>query len=593
MESFPVVEVTKIMKIKQLMIAATNGNPKRLRPMVFWAIMEFVLRGVPYGIVLLAVWELFKPLENPGLPLNIGALVMICIYLAISLALLFLVSRVSYVKSFRTTYEFSAEGRLQIGNHTRRLSMGFFNSKDPGKIGNYLINDFASIEQITSHFVPQIIGAITLPIVLLAFLAIVNWKLALIAAIAIPVAFLLSKLTKLIIRSLGKKQKEASIEAQSRMLEYVNGIREIKAHNLVGTRFNRLKKSFKELKSAAIKLEAGIGPSLILTSFMLNIGLTLIVIFGLVFLFAAEITIPIYIMFLIIGPRIYEPLSTAMIFLAEMRYHEISLERIEELRNTPTITGTDPGLKPENFNIEFQDVTFRYHNTDVLNSISVKIPEHSLTALVGPSGSGKTTMTRLIARFWDTEKGEIILGGNSINQYDPDDLLRYISIVFQDVYLFDDTVLNNIRIGNKDTSMEEVVEAAERAQIHEFIESLPEKYETMIGEGGSRLSGGEKQRISIARALLKDSPIVLLDEATASLDPENEYHIQKAIDDLIKDKTVIIIAHRLNTVVNADNIIVLNEGKVVEQGTHASLMEINGLYRSMWEEQQKVRQWKF
>jgi ATP-binding cassette subfamily B protein len=581
------------MKLKELMNAATNGNPKQLRPMIFWTIIEFMLRGIPYGIILLAVWELFKPLENPGTALNIGALISICIYLLISLIMLFFVSRISYLKSYKKTYDFSAEGRLEIGNHTRKLSMGFFNSRDPGKIGSYLINDFANVEQITSHFIPSIVGAITLPAVLLVFLAIINWKMALIAFCVIPVAFFASKSTKFLIRGLGSKQIAAAIEAQSRMLEYINGIRDIKAYNLVGTRFNRLKKSFKQLKRAAIRLEAAAGPSLISTAFILNAGITLIIIAGLFLLFEAEITIPIFIMFLIIGARIYEPLTNALIFLAEMRYHELSVERIEELRNTPIISGTNPGTKPNNFNIEFERVSFRYHDVDVLKNVSVKFPERTLNALVGPSGSGKTTITRLIARFWDTSKGMIRVGGNDINTYDPDDLLTLVSMVFQDVYLFDDTIINNIRIGNKEATMEEVIEAAKRAQCHEFVDRLPKKYETRIGEGGSRLSGGEKQRISIARAFLKDSPIVLLDEATASLDPENEYYIQKAIDDLVKDKTVIIIAHRLNTVVNADNIIVLNEGSVVAQGTHEELMQNGALYRNMWDEQQKVRQWKF
>jgi len=255
--------------------------------------------------------------------------------------------------------------------------------------------------------------------------------------------------------------------------------------------------------------------------------------------------------------------------------------------------GKDIDSDIENFSIEFDKVSFRYHEKDVLKEVTTKIPEKSFIALVGPSGSGKTTMTRLIARFWDVNSGCIRIGGKDIRTYEPDKLLKQISVVFQEVYLFNDTILNNIKIGKLDASIEEVKKAAIMARIDSFIEKLPNGYNTMVGEGGATLSGGEKQRISIARAILKDSPIILLDEATASLDPENELYIQKAIDTLVKDKTVIIIAHRLNTVVNADKIIVLEEGKIVEQGDHASLYENHHLYRHLWEEQSKTRNWKF
>jgi ATP-binding cassette subfamily B protein len=260
---------------------------------------------------------------------------------------------------------------------------------------------------------------------------------------------------------------------------------------------------------------------------------------------------------------------------------------------TPVLEGAQPGRKPGRFDVVFEDVSFRYNETDVLRHVSVTIPERALVALVGPSGSGKTTMTRLIARFWDVTGGSIRLGGHDIGTYDPDDVLASVSMVFQDVYLFNDTVLDNIRVGKKEAPPESILEAARKARCHEFIQRLPQGYETVIGEGGSTLSGGEKQRISIARAILKDAPIVLLDEATASLDPENELHIQEAIDDLVKEKTLVVIAHRLNTVVRADKIVVLDGGSVVEEGTHDALMRAGGLYARMWEEQQKVRQWTF
>jgi len=283
----------------------------------------------------------------------------------------------------------------------------------------------------------------------------------------------------------------------------------------------------------------------------------------------------------------------AFVFLAEMNYYKISVDRIEDLRKTPALTGAQPEVQPTHYDVVFEDVSFHYLDNDVLKAITIAIPERSLTALVGPSGSGKTTMTRLIARFWDVTAGRITLGDHDLREYDPATVLASVSMVFQDVYLFNDTVLNNIRVGRTEATEEEIIVAAKAARCHGFISKLPQGYETMVGEGGSTLSGGEKQRISIARAILKDAPIILLDEATASLDPENELYIQAAINELVKNKTVIIIAHRLNTVVHADKIVVLEDGRIVEQGAHDDLMRAGELYRRMWDEQQKVREWKF
>lgn len=581
------------MKILSIMKAATLGDLKRLRPMILWTIFEYLLRGAPYGILLGVVWELFKPLENPDTPLNINALIGLSVAMAIALILLFFVSKRAYVDVYFETYNLCAEGRLAIGDHLRKLSMGFFNTRDPGTIGSYLIDDYANVEFMLSHLVPQIVGAAAMPCLLLVFLAFQNWQLALVSALVIPVAIPFSFLTRAFILHFGKKHQKARIDASSRVLEYLQGMRLIKAFNLTGTKFERLERTFRTFKSLSIKLEAGAGPTVLVSGFILHSGLTLIILFGLTFLFAGTLPLPVYLMFLILGIRVYEPLIQALMFLGEFNYYQLGVERLENLRKTPVLVGTAPEVKPKRFDIEFENVRFRYHDTDVLKDVNLTIPERSLAAFVGPSGSGKTTMTRLIARFWDVTEGAIRLDGRDIRMYDPDDVLASVAMVFQDVYLFKDTVINNIRIGKKDATMEEIMAAAKKARCHEFIEQLPEGYETMVGEGGSTLSGGEKQRISIARAILKNAPIVLLDEATASLDPENELYIQQAIDDLVQYKTVVVIAHRLNTVVHADKIVVLDNGSIVEQGTHDELMRAEGLYRRLWDEQQKVRRWKF
>ncbi|WP_319559362.1 ABC transporter ATP-binding protein [Marispirochaeta sp.] len=580
------------MNIRSIMKAVTFGNTRRLRPMILWTMLEYFFRGAPYGILLAVVWELFSFLQHPENGLPAGHLALLSGGLLVSLIILYIVSRKSYMAVYYETYDLCEEGRLTIGDHLRKLSMGFFNARDPGNIGSYLINDYANVEFAFSHLVPQIFGALAMPLFLLAVLATQHWQLALTAALVIPAAVPFTWLSSFCISILGKKQQNTKMKASSRMLEYLQGMRLIKAFNLSGEKFDRLEKAFRQLKRDCIRLEAAGGPTILLSSFVLHSGLTLIILFGLTFLFAGSLPLPVYIMFLILGTRVYEPLIQALIFMGELNYYQIGVDRLEDLRKTPILTGSNPKITPTDYGIGFDNVGFRYHKTDVLKDISIQIPERSMTAFVGPSGSGKTTMTRLIARFWDVNEGSITLGGRDIREYDPEKLLAAVSMVFQDVYLFNDTVLNNICIGKPEASMEMVEKAARTARCHEFISALPEGYETMVGEGGCTLSGGEKQRISIARAILKDAPIVLLDEATASLDPENELYIQEAIDGLIREKTVVIIAHRLNTIVHADNVVVFNEGRIVQQGTHNELMNADGLYRQMWEEQQQTRNWK-
>jgi ATP-binding cassette subfamily B protein len=297
-------------------------------------------------------------------------------------------------------------------------------------------------------------------------------------------------------------------------------------------------------------------------------------------------------MFLVVTLRFYHPLQQVGLFLAELRYFRMSFDRIQAVLDEPTLPepSNDPHL--DRFDIEFRNVSFRYEKELVLDHISFHIPERSVTALVGPSGSGKTTIANLIARFWDVNEGEVRIGGCNIKALRTDRLLSYISMVFQDVYLFHDTVLNNIRIGRPHATIEEVMAAARAAQCHEFIKRRPQGYDTIVGEGGSTLSGGEKQRLSIARAILKNAPIVLLDEATASLDPENEALIQRGFQALVRAKTLVVIAHRLSTIRHADQILVIDKGRIVERGRHEELLAVNGLYAKLWREQERAHGWK-
>jgi len=579
--------------LSKILNSATMGRPRRLRPLIWWTIAEYFFRGAPYGAMLLVVWEIFKPLQHPGTSINLINIAWAWAMLFVSLVCLWFTGKKAYLVAYRDGYNICCDGRLAVVDHLRRLPMSFFNSRDPGDIGAYIVSDYNNVEMLTTHLIGQFFGGLVMPVVALVSLSFFNWQLALAAAAVIPLAYPMMLLTNHFVATMGKKHQKVKTNAASRMIEYIQGIRLIKAFNLSGNKFERLERAFRDLKRESIRTEAAPAPTITLASTLLNGGLVLIMLLGFSMLLDAQVSIPVYIMFLLAGSFIYAPLINALTFIALINYMKLGAERIDTLCKTPVLPeGTVEEVA--NSEIEFRHVDFGYNaEIPVLRDVSLVIPEKGLTAFVGPSGSGKTTLTRLIARFWDVDKGKILLGGRDIKDYTVHTLMQQISIVFQDVYLFNDTIYNNIRVGRETATREEIEIAARKAQCHEFITAMPDGYDTLVGEGGSTLSGGEKQRISIARAILKDAPIVLLDEATASLDPENEVHIQDAINDLVKEKTVVIIAHRLGTVVNADSIVVIDQGRVVQQGRHQTLLEEEGVYRNLWMEQQRVKGWKF
>ena len=571
----------------------TNDNPGVLGKPFLYSLLQSFLQGQPYFVILMVMLELLSPLMNPGSELNTRRLILFTGWLAAALLLLFFTGRKKFMIEMKTAYGISAQGRLSLGDHLRKLSMGFFKGRDSGDITALMLQDYTNVEMLLAHSLLEVTGAVLLPVVFLIFLVPYDWRMALITAAPVPAAVLAAIIARRVVSRLGRRQIEAKNKASSRMIEYLRGMRSIKSYNLQGEKFTRLKQSFEYLRRISIRLEGVAGPSVAAGVWCLNAGIALIMLIGTVLVTTGTLSIPHFLFFLIIGTRMYDPLTKVLITFAELAYFSVSAGRINAIRRTAPLREPNENAGVSGHSIEFRDVSFRYHDTDVLRNVSFTLPENTMTALAGPSGSGKTTVTRLIARFWDAASGEIRVGGHPVGGMPSEELLAKIAIVFQDVYLFNDTIEANIKVGNPSASMDEVRAAARKARCDEFITALEAGYDTMVGEGGATLSGGEKQRISIARAILKDAPIVLLDEATASLDPENELYIQKAVGELVKGRTLIVIAHRLSTVTHADKILVLDKGSLVEEGRHDELLARDGgLYRRMWDEQAKAHSWK-
>lgn len=571
----------------------TNNQPAKLAGLVVWNCIQGILKGIPYGLMMLVVIKLFEPIMNPDMSLDISALWKICAGFILVLVLQYIVFYQNYNKSSKSAFDTTAQGRLDMGEHLRKLPMSYFKEHDPGDITALILQDYTNVERYLYQLLPNFIGAVVTPFVVFCWLFSVDVKMALIASsvilLDIPVVLLLQKL----VVNFGDKHMRSKIKASSRMLEYLEGIKIIKSFNMKGDKFKRLDDTFRQLRNDSIKVEGFAGSASTLGGVILSAGLPIIILAGLYFMNAGSLNVSALIIFLILGAVIYEPMISGLIYLSDMNYTGLAAKRIQEALDTDPLPESEKDQPFKNYDIEFKNVTFSYQNIEVLKDISFYLPQGSTTALVGPSGSGKSTITRLISRFWDVDRGNILIGGRDIRDVKSESLMSSISMVFQDVYLFNDSILNNIKVGKKNASFEEVVQAAKAAHCHEFIEAFPDGYDTLVGEGGGTLAGGEKQRISIARAILKDAPVVLLDEATASLDPENEIYIQQAINSLVKNKTLLIIAHRLNTIAQADKILVLEKGEIIQEGTHGKLMSEEDLYSLLWREQQKARGWKF
>ncbi|TCL55383.1 ATP-binding cassette subfamily B protein [Kineothrix alysoides] len=544
---------------------------------------------LPTIVMLEVIMELIKPFTGDEISWN-----RLWILFAFGIAaafIVFLCSKNDYKKTYIVSYMESENARTSMAEHIRKLPMSVFNSKDISELTTNLMGDVATTEHVLSHIYPQLFSnAITITVICI-MIGFFDWRMGIAIFISVPIAFLIILGSRGVQRKLGKRHADAKLAASEQVQEYIEGLKVIKACNMDGERFGTLEKALRTMRNLAIKFEFGTGIFITGAQVVLQAGVGLTVFVGITLLTGRQIELIPLLMCLLIVTRIYGPIQTELTLLPELLYHQIAIKRMRALMNISPMEGAETPLKE--FDIDFKNVNFSYNagGGETIKDVSVSIQSGGITALVGPSGSGKSTLSRLIARFWDVDGGSITIGGVNVKTLDPEHLMAYMSIVFQDVVLFNDTIYNNIRIGNMNATREQVIAAAKAARCDEFADKLPDGYDTLLGENGSTLSGGERQRLSIARALLKDAPIVLLDEATASLDPESESYIQQAISKLIENKTVIVIAHRLRTIVDADKIIVMNEGEVVEQGTHQELLGKEGLYNKLYSIQQESLGW--
>ena len=507
------------------------------------------------------------------------------------LVLIFIVTYFQYNATYLATYVESGVRRVSLAEQLRKIPLSFFGKKDLADLTNSIMGDCATLETAFSHYVPALAGSLISTTLIAVCLFAYDWRMALAAVWVLPIAFVITFFSARIQTYFNRKSVEANVALESGVQECIESLQDLKANNAEKSYLKGLNKKIDYVEKRHIITELGTALFVVSSTLILKFGIATVALVGSVLLIRGEIDVPLFFLFLLVASRLYAPLEGALQNLAAVISTKPNINRMNEILDKPIQTGSNR-LTNQGYDIVFDHVGFAYNTGEtVLKDVSFTAKQGEVTALVGPSGGGKTTVSRLAARFWDIGKGKITVGGMDISEIEPEALLSLYSIVFQDVTLFNNTVIENIRIGRKDATDEEVIAAAKLANCDEFVVKLPDGYSSMIGENGCELSGGERQRISIARAFLKNAPIILLDEATASLDVENETLIQTALSTLIKDKTTLVIAHRMRTVSGADKVVVLSGGLVAEQGTPETLMNTGTIYPHMVKLQTLSRDW--
>lgn len=539
-----------------------------------------------YIVLYLTVLDLFFGTLTMG---KIGIYTLICL---LGVVYRLIVYRKSYLICFERAFTVTGQLRIDLADHFRKMSLGFFNQNSSGYLINTMTNDMGNFEGVLSHALSFLMKTVTLGGLILIGTFFINWKLALAECVVILLALPLLHWGNRLVERLGTRKRSLTNRTISTVMEFIKGIKVFKAHNMTSAHFERLLESLEKVRKISVQVECQMAPPTALYAILVNFLMPLVLLGGSYLLLGGQIPGESLIAFLIMSMAISGLLVSFEHYYIMLKDLKLAADNLEQAMSRNPLPYKDDSFVLTSHDVDFRNVYFSYDTgEEVLHNISFTAPEGTITALIGPSGSGKSTVANLIARFWDVDSGSICIGGRNIKDLEPDRLLQSISAVFQENTLLSDTILNNIRVGRPDADMNEVISAAKAACCHEFISALPDGYNTVLSEGGTSLSGGEKQRISIARAILKNAPILLLDESTASLDADNEERINRALDHLMRGKTVFVIAHRLNTIQNADQIILLNNGQIEEIGTHTELFEKKGHFYTMIQEQEKAKSW--
>ena len=553
-------------------------------------IIACALQNISFMFPVALLYFFVSDLLNSGIkPEKIWFYILGCI---IALALIFAVTYWQYNSTFLATYVETGTRRITLAEKLRKIPLSFFGKKDLADLTSTIMADCTYLETAFSHFIPPFVGAIISTVLISISLFFFDWRMAIASLWVLPVAFTIIGLSSKVQKSLNHKSMDAKMACADGIQECIETIQDLKANNAEQAYMAGLDTKIDNVEKRALKSEFGTAAFVVSAGLILKLGIATTALVGSILLINRQLDILTFFMFLLVVSRLYDPMQSAIQNLAAIISTNTNVARMNEILDHDVQTGNTK-LTNKGYDVEFKNVEFSYNNNEnVLKDVSFTAKQGEVTALIGPSGGGKTTVSRLAARFWDINHGKITVGGMDISKIEPETLLSLYSIVFQDVILFNNTIMENIRLGKKGATDEEVLLAAKLANCDEFVSKLPDGYNTDIGENGCQLSGGERQRISIARAFLKDSPIILLDEATASLDVENETLIQTALSKLIKNKTVIVIAHRMRTVAGADKIVVLSDGVVAEEGTAESLKKLNGIFVHMMNLQSESSNWK-
>ena len=566
-----------------------EGSNNLVKGIIYTALQNISFM-IPIGLYSLLLYMWLSPLTGGEIiEPNLGLFIVLIL---ITLGIIFVFAWKQYHFVYNTTYGESEKRRINLGENLRKLPLSFFENRDLADLTSTIMNDCTDLEHVFSHAVPQLIGSIISLIIAAIGLFVFDWRLAIALLWVVPVAFVILYVSRALIYREGNVVLNNLLDCGDSMQESIESIRDLKSYNHEAEYSSKLNGLTRKIEKSRIKAELMTAMGVISGNMVLKLGFVSVILVGSYLIMNSQISIFTFLIFLIASATIYAPVENGLMFLSEIYMMDMKVDRTKEIEEL-VIGGGLTEYSLDGYDIEFNNVNFNYDDLkDVLSDINFTAKQGEVTALVGPSGGGKSTVSKLAARFWDPVSGEVSLGGQDLSKLDSEKLLENFSIVFQDVILFNNTIMENIRIGKKDASDEEVINAAKLAECDEFVQKLPEGYDTVIGENGELLSGGQRQRISIARALLKDANVILLDEATSFLDVENESKIQKALSELIKNKTVIIIAHRMRTISNADKIVVLDDGKIAEQGSPEELLSKDGLFKRMVDLQNLSGEWK-